>query len=340
MKKLSTPVLVGLGAALLGGLYLAMKPKAEEAPKEPSTPRDQIPLVLSQALSQAANTPGADPAQLEQLAAELDKYGLHTQAAELRLRAAQIRAGQQAPVTPANYEPAPLDLPNPFPTPSVPSIPTPSIPIPAPSPATRTGTVTAPTGVNVRSGPDASSTKLGAIPFGTRVTILDWVSKPTSGAPQGWYKITGGGLSGYVTKEWIADANIPEAPGPVPSPSDLLNALNNLLPNTSSQKAVVTAPAGINVRQTPDGTIVAKIPLGEVVTVTGPALPPTKSAPQGWLPVTTSKGVSGVASKEWLQLSTVSGGGNWTGGTSVSGVSGGGAWAGGFGGGVEIIGTP
>ena len=59
-----------------------------------------------------------------------------------------------------------------------------------------TGVVTASPSLSVRAGAGTSHTRLGTIAKGTVVTIVD-------DSVEGWYMITGGGLAGYVSAEYV-----------------------------------------------------------------------------------------------------------------------------------------
>lgn len=56
-------------------------------------------------------------------------------------------------------------------------------------------TVTA-TSLNIRSGPDASTDKVGSFREGAKITILDDSYK-------GWYQVSDGTTTGYVSAEWV-----------------------------------------------------------------------------------------------------------------------------------------
>ena len=59
-----------------------------------------------------------------------------------------------------------------------------------------TGVVTASPSLSVRAGAGTSYTRLGTIAKGTVVTIMD-------SSIEGWYMITGGGLAGYVSSDYV-----------------------------------------------------------------------------------------------------------------------------------------
>ena len=60
-------------------------------------------------------------------------------------------------------------------------------------------TVTAKIGLNIRSGPGASHSKLGAFPFGTQITVQS--------VSNGWATIDHGGSTAYVSADYIAEVS-------------------------------------------------------------------------------------------------------------------------------------
>lgn len=69
-----------------------------------------------------------------------------------------------------------------------------------------TGVVTASPSLSVRAGAGTSYSRLGTIAKGTVVTIVD-------SSVEGWYMITGGGLAGYVSAEYV-EVNPTASSGP------------------------------------------------------------------------------------------------------------------------------
>ena len=59
-----------------------------------------------------------------------------------------------------------------------------------------TGVVTASPSLSVRAGAGTGYTRLGTIAKGTVVTVMDT-------SVEGWYMVTGGGLAGYVSSDYI-----------------------------------------------------------------------------------------------------------------------------------------
>lgn len=316
---MALPLIPILGAvAALGGLYLLSKsesaapeggggsaaPGGGGAPSAPSAPGpNPMPAPLAAALAQLMATPNADPAQLEALADELEKYGFSLQASQLRAKAAQLRAqsaAQQAkldlpPVVNPDFVPPPMpaDIPS---IPSIPSIPNVPIPVPTPTSSASAGVSTG-SNVNVRTGPNESNAVVGQLALGEPVQILDWVATPTPKAPQGWLKISakGGMLNGYASKEYIKDLSVP-APGPAPSPLPALGTTG------------VSTGSNVNVRATPNGAPVGQLAKGEKVTIMGPAVSPTSNAPQGWLPISAKGGMlNGFAAAQYISQSATSG---------------------------------
>ncbi|MFL5759742.1 MAG: SH3 domain-containing protein [Thermomicrobiales bacterium] len=66
------------------------------------------------------------------------------------------------------------------------------------------------TGVNIRAEASADGDNLGTLAEGEVVEVLDGPATDDSG--DGWYKITDGDITGYVTGTWLVAAPQPEAP--------------------------------------------------------------------------------------------------------------------------------
>lgn len=235
---------------------------------------------------------GKNPDDMEMMAGQLDTYGYADLASKLRARAAELRsAAQQQVAPPPPPPPAPPTLPV---APSAAELQAKLDGLQAPVTVQQTAVVTATSGINVRSTPSASGTKVGALAFGAQVNVLAWDAAPSdSAAPQGWAKISGGGVTGFATKEWLrlSGAGIP-----------------NLVPVTPTASAVltasVTAASGINVRATPSatGTKLGAVATKATVTVLDwNAAPADSAAPKGWAKIN-GAGVTGFATKEWLSL--------------------------------------
>lgn len=83
--------------------------------------------------------------------------------------------------------------------------------------------VAAPSGLNVRAAPDATSKKMGAVAFNSTVSVTN-ASKPGAKldpkAPSegGWTPIKQGAIAGWVLSEWLVAVAAP-TPAPAPSPS-------------------------------------------------------------------------------------------------------------------------
>ncbi len=126
--------------------------------------------------------------------------------------------------------------------------------------------------LNVRSGPGTGYSRIGSLSAGTAVTIAEKLD--------GWFKITGGGVSGYVSAVYIT---LGAAPSAAPSDSAAV-----------SEKGYVNASA-LNVRSGP-GTGYGKIGtlyMGAAVTITEKL--------DGWYKVA-SGSVTGYVSAGYITL--------------------------------------
>ena len=119
--------------------------------------------------------------------------------------------------------------------------------------------------LNVRSGPGTSYAKVGSLKMNTLVTIEEQVN--------GWYKVTGGGLTGYVSADYIT-------PG-----SD---------PVSEPEQGMVTT-GSLNVRSGP-GTSYSKVgSLGRGASVT------VVDKVNGWYKITSGK-LSGYVSADYVVI--------------------------------------
>lgn len=200
------------------------------------------------------------------------------------------------------------NIPN---VPSIPNIvPLPSPPLPGPQPAPSplpmpnilgTAKVTARSGLNIRSAPNTTGSRvIMTAPYGSTLNITENnLYPPTPDATKGWYKVSvGGAANGFASAEWVAvGTNIAPPPGPAPEPPSP--------PPIFIQTASVTATGGLNVRSAPStsGTVLATLPLNSKIVVREPSpTPPTPGAPQGWYKITTSTGITGYASAQYIAL--------------------------------------
>lgn len=281
-------------------------------PSNPAQVGQPMPAAVRAAFETLLAT-GKDPDAMERVAAEYEKYGWSAEADALRTRARQLRASAPKPgpapqpSTPPPPPPAPpAPAPAPAPAPVIPDLPMPPPPAAA-APAVGTAKVTAPSGIYVRSAPNASAAILSTEgTFGITLGVLDWNAAPAdSAAPQGWAKVlTPAGKQGFASKQWLAFSaglpGMPALPGlpVIPSPSPA--------PGTGPQTATVTAPSGVAVRAAPSASAQqtsyeAKQGVTLIV-LNWNAAPPDSAAGQGWAQVRTPAGVTGFASKQWLQL--------------------------------------
>ncbi|MBQ9973854.1 MAG: SH3 domain-containing protein [Oscillospiraceae bacterium] len=156
------------------------------------------------------------------------------------------------------------------------------------APATQTtqqaGKVNA-SSLNVRSGAGTGYGKVTSLTKGTSVTVLD--------EENGWYRITAGGKTGYVSKQYITltDSPVPAQPEPAPQPSD------TAAPGTDTQAerfGKVNA-SSLNVRSGPGSSHarVKTLSSGTLVSITGEE--------NGWYHITVGD-ETGYVSKQYITL--------------------------------------
>ena len=119
----------------------------------------------------------------------------------------------------------------------------------------RTGMVTAPSGLNLRQYPAASADVLATLGYGVQVTVTgEWTD--------GFYPVSVGTLSGYVSADYIGfDAAAPQpTPTPVPQQS-----------GGEGYRVFVDSDNGLNLRAKPDTSsdVLYVLPYGMVLTVLG-----------------------------------------------------------------------
>ncbi|MBZ4664876.1 SH3 domain-containing protein [Mahella sp.] len=125
-------------------------------------------------------------------------------------------------------QPAPAPLPDRGEDRPVP----PPAPTPAPAPATQTGTVKVNTTLNVRSGAGTQYKVVGSLKNGTKVEVL--------GKSGSWYKIKYGGITGYVSGQYLVVSGTSPAPAPTPAPTPA--------PAPAAQTGTVKVNTTLNVR--------------------------------------------------------------------------------------------
>ncbi len=121
------------------------------------------------------------------------------------------------------------------------------------------GTIIAPKGAVIRKEPNTSSEKVGSVGKGKEVTVLEKVDGTNGTLP--WYQIKADSMTGYVRSDLIEVKEEPagnEEPPAVVTPMDPVNA-------TVKGDGRVRANASVT------SQIVAEVPAGLVLTVTGEA---------------------------------------------------------------------
>ena len=148
-----------------------------------------------------------------------------------------------------------------------------------------TGTITA-TSLRVRSAANTTSTILGNLKQGEKVTVL--------GKANGWAKITYNGKEGYVSLEFVKLEGKPvEEPAEKPAEKPPENIV------TGTQETGTITATSLRVRSAANttSTILGNLKQGEKVTVLGKA--------NGWAKITYN-GKEGYVSLEFVQISTTS----------------------------------
>lgn len=202
---------------------------------------------------------------------------LSSQAISLRLQQfvpAPIAPHDLPQVTPSLPPPAPMPLP-PMPLPPIPPqfIPAPPAPAVIPASVLTNGTpaivTTHETGIagrlNVRSGPGTSFPAVGTFEHGESVTV--------TGPPiAGFCPVTNGHVTGFASAEYLS--SLSGAPmGAAPASPFVTPAIAPSGPALSTATITThdTGVAGrLNVRATPNGTIIGQVDHGATVVLTGP----------------------------------------------------------------------
>jgi murein DD-endopeptidase MepM/ murein hydrolase activator NlpD len=116
-------------------------------------------------------------------------------------------------------------------------------------------------GINIRADASANAEKLGTLAEGEVVEILDGPATDDSG--DGWYKITDGDTTGYVTGTWLVAAPQPE------TPAEQASGEKDAVKFAAGDHVAAHSGDGVNLRKNADpsakkvGTLVE----GEVVLV-------------------------------------------------------------------------
>ena len=167
-----------------------------------------------------------------------------------------VRYGQTEGYASADYlavnaQSTPIAIPTATPTPAPTAV-------PEQGGQSRRGTVSAPSGLNLRAQPGAGAQVLATLGYGVEVTV-------TGGVTNGFYPVTVGTLSGYVSADYIRFAESAATPTPLvqlitPPPSD-----------GSAYRVVVESGNGLNLRAQPSssGEVLYELPDGMVLTVLG-----------------------------------------------------------------------
>ncbi|MDY7080131.1 MAG: SH3 domain-containing protein [Chloroflexota bacterium] len=146
--------------------------------------------------------------------------------------------------------PAVTPLPSPtqiiLPTPTDTPLPSPT-PLPTVAPPTDTpvvaSVVAGADGVNVRSGPGTSYTRLGYLEPGTQAELI--------GSHEGWWQITHDGAPAWVSGDWVTASNTENVPQVEPPPSPVPATA---VPATAAPTAVPATVTPANYRGlVPDG---------------------------------------------------------------------------------------
>ena len=149
-----------------------------------------------------------------------------------------------------------------------------STPTPTPAPSPGTGSATVTSSLNLRAGPSTSDAVIAVMPAGSTVTL-------TGNSSNGFLSVTFNGRAGWASATYL-DTDGGSAPPPTTPPS--------------SGTGTAVATAAVNLRSGPStsNAVLAVIPAGATVTVTG-------SAQNGFYPVTYA-GRSGWAYGAYLSI--------------------------------------
>ncbi len=131
-------------------------------------------------------------------------------------------------------------------------------------------------GVNVRSAPGFQAGRVGALPEGARVRVLEGPQSAADGSQ--WYKVQAGGLEGWVVAEYLAPA--------VPAAGDTVQVTG-----TDGHGLRLRAAAGIG------SAVLAIMPEGSRAQVTG--APVADAAGTEWVPLR-YEGMDGFAARAYL----------------------------------------
>ncbi|MCX7623551.1 MAG: SH3 domain-containing protein [Thermomicrobium sp.] len=133
-------------------------------------------------------------------------------------------------------------------------------------------------GVNVRSAPGRDAERVGGLPEGARVTILEGPQSASDGSL--WYKVQAPGLEGWVLADYLAAA--------VPAAGDTVRVTG-------------TAGYGLRLRAAPsaDAAVLAIMPEGGHAQVTG--APVTDGSGTEWVPLR-YEGNDGFAARAYLAV--------------------------------------
>lgn len=83
--------------------------------------------------------------------------------------------------------------------------------------SSKTMTVTAPSGLFLRANPSQQADRVALLTYGEAVTVVTQ-NIPGDGLTGGWTKVAVDGKTGYVSSDWISDAQISSSPLPTPAP--------------------------------------------------------------------------------------------------------------------------
>ena len=118
------------------------------------------------------------------------------------------------------------------------------------APAGTTGTVTS-SGTNLRSGPGKSFNAITQLNRGEVVTVL---TIPAVESEQTFYRVRYGSTEGFIMSTYLklnGDGNISPSPVATPTPVPV--------PDSSVVGYVTTTKGGVNLRQTPSGTVITTV---------------------------------------------------------------------------------
>ena len=171
-----------------------------------------------------------------------------------------VRYGQTEGYASAAYlavsaQTTPIPIPTATPTPTPTPVPTAT---PEQGGTSRRGMVSAPSGLNLRAQPNAYAQVLATLGYGVEVTVM-------GGVTNGFYPVSVGTLSGYVSADYIRFVESAATPTPI------VQLITPVPAQSGAYRVVVESGNGLNLRAQPNALseVLYVLPDGMVLTVLG-----------------------------------------------------------------------